>query len=48
MDQASVNPKEDSDNQMLTRTEKLSQLITVEGEVDIATISVSCIFVIYL
>ena len=48
MDQASVNPKEDSDNQMLTRTEKLSQLITVEGEVDIATISVSCILVIYL
>ena len=48
MDQASVNPKEDSDNQMLTRTEKLSQLITVEGEVDIATISVSCIFFIYL
>ena len=43
MDQTKVNPKEDSDNQMLTRTEKLSQLITVEGEIDIATISVSCI-----
>ena len=47
MDQASVNPKEDSDNQMLTRTEKLSQLITVEGEVDIATISVSYVYLLF-
>ena len=47
LDQANVDVKEDSDHQMLTRKEKLSQLITVEGEVDIATISVSCIFLLF-